>query len=71
MSVTYLSEQMTEDLDASDVEVFRKFVTKLMFLQKKTFQRYQEDKFVRGRLITDMDIESIQDVLRDRMPRSA
>lgn len=52
---------------ASEADVFREFVAKLMSLQKQWDSEYHEGKYLRDRFMTATDILYIQVVLRDRM----
>lgn len=65
------TEEVSKDLDASDIEVFRKFVAELMSLQDQLDQRHHDGKFLRDRLTTAVDIPSIQIALRDRITCTA
>ena len=66
-----LSEAMNEDPGESEATVFRKFTAALMSLQNQLDVTYHEDKFLRDRLLTAVDIPSIQSSLRDRLPRTS
>lgn len=54
------AEEMSNDSDESKLEVFRKFVAKLMSLQKQLAQSHHDDRFLKDRLMTAADILSIQ-----------
>lgn len=66
-----LTEAMAEEPDESEVTIFRKFVAKLTSLQNQLDPTYQTDQFLRDRLLTAVDIPSIQSTLRDRLPRTS
>lgn len=59
----------TEDLlnssNESEVEVFKKFVAKLMSLPQQLVSSYHDDKFSRDVPMTEADIPSIQIISRD------
>lgn len=65
-----LSDKMSKAPHESEVSVFRNFVARLMSLQKQLHPNYHSDEFIRDRLLTTVDIPSIQVTLRDRVPRS-
>ena len=66
-----LSEAMNEDPKESEATVFRNFTASLMSLQNQLDDTYHDDKFLRDRLLTAVDIPSIQSSLRDRLPRTS
>lgn len=66
-----LMRELKRSPDASEVEVFRKFVAKLMSLPKQLHSDYEEDKSLTDRLMTVIDILSILVTVKDRMPRTA
>lgn len=66
-----LSEEMSRNPGESEVVVFRKFVSRLMSLQKELRPNYHSDDILRDRLLTALNIPSIQVTLRDRIPRTS
>lgn len=66
-----LTKAMTDEPEESEVEIFRKFVAKMISLQKQLDDVYHADHFLRDRLLTAVDIPKIQLTLRDRMPRNS
>ena len=66
-----LSDAMNEEPDESEVTIFRKFTASLMSLQNQLDDSYHDDQFLRDRLLTAVDIPSIQSSLRDRLPRTS
>lgn len=51
-----LTEEVNNNPDASDVEVFRMFLAKLMSLQKQLDMSYHDERFLRDSLMTAVDI---------------
>lgn len=66
-----LSEEMAKQPEESEVSVFRNFVARLVTLQKQLDRKYQGDGYLVDRLLSAVDIPSIQASLKDRMPRKA
>lgn len=55
----------------AEVEVFKDFVATLSNLQKQFDEDYKNGRYLRDRFLTSIDIPLIQDLLRDRIPRTA
>lgn len=66
-----LSKAMSDPPEESDVNVFRKFVAASKSLQNQLDVTYHDDKSLRDRFLTVVDIASIQTTLRDRMPSNS
>lgn len=64
-----LTNGMRKRAEASEVQLFNDFVAALTRLQKQLDHDYHHYRYLRDRLVTDIDIHSIQEPLRDRMPR--
>lgn len=62
-----LLKAMSDSPEELEVCVFRRFVAVLTSLQKQLDITYHDEKFLRDRLLTAVDIASIQTTLRDRM----
>lgn len=62
---------MAERPNNYESKVFRDLVAQLMSLQNKMYKTYDDDKTLRDRLLTDVDISSIQIPLTDRIPRTS
>lgn len=65
-----LSPAMEEDPEESEIAVFRRFTANLMSLQRQLDSSYHTDQFIRDRLLTPVDISSLQAPCRGRMPRT-
>lgn len=61
---------LTGELEELEVTVFRKFIARLMSLQKQLDSFYHEDLYLSHRLLTAIDIPHIQAALRARLPRN-
>ena len=66
-----LSAAMELDPNASEISVYRNFVAKVMSTQKQLDASYHGDQYLRDQLMTSIDIPSVQDSLKDRVPRAA
>lgn len=66
-----LSAEMRKNPELSEQEVFSTFTALLRTLQKQLDKKYHGDGYLVERLLTPVDITSIQDAIKDRMPRSA
>lgn len=66
-----LSLELRKNPNKSEVEVFNAVIAKLTGFQKQLDADYQRDRYLRDRLLTAIDIPSLQDPLRDRLPRTA
>lgn len=66
-----LSEELAKAPDSTETCVFRKFVARLVSLQKQLNSNYQGDEFLRDRILQATDIPSIQTTLRDRIPETS
>lgn len=66
-----LSKELNKHPKDAEVDVFRRFVSKLTSLQQKLDTRYHGDHYLRDRLLTAVDIPEIQGALRDRLPHSS
>lgn len=66
-----LSTAMESEPKASEVEVYRAFVAKVMRIQKQLDKTYHGDQLLRDQLLMSIDVPSIQDSLKDKVPRSA
>lgn len=55
-----LSEALSQKPEESEVAVFRTFVAELMSMQNQLDKSYHQDQFLRDRLLTAVDIPSIQ-----------
>lgn len=62
-----LAEKVSNNPDTSEVEILRRFVARLMSLQKQLTRVITTTKFLRDPLMTAVDIPSVQVVLRDRI----
>lgn len=60
-----------KDPSESEVNVFRKFVPKLISLKTQPENKYHMDQFLIYSLLTPFNIPSIQPSLRDRFPRTS
>ena len=66
-----LTTAIREKPEESEVTIFRSFVDKLMSLQYQLHEDYHTDRYLRDRLMTAVDIPSINESLKDRVPRNA
>lgn len=66
-----LTESMLQNREESEVEVIRRFVARLMNLQKQLDTSFHGDRYFRYRLLNAVDIANIQEALRDKMPGSS
>lgn len=57
--------------EQAEVDVFRTFVEKLTSIQQQLDSRYHCDHFLRDRLLTAVDLLTMQSALCDRIPRTA
>lgn len=65
-----LTEELSENTDASVVEVFWEFVATLMSLLKQVDMSYHDDNFLRDRLITAVNMPSIQAAFQNPILRT-
>lgn len=65
-----LSTALTHEQDESEVTVFPKCISSLMSLQTQLNSLYHDDRYLRDRLLTAIDIPYIQAALQDRLPRN-
>lgn len=65
------SEEFIDHPDHSEKDVFRRFVAQVMSLQKHLDASFYDDKRLRDRLMTAVDIPWIETSLRDQVSRTA
>lgn len=66
-----LSKELRKRLNDAEVQVFSDFEETLQKLQKQLYSGYNHYQYLRDRLLTAIDVPSLQDPLRDRMQRTA
>lgn len=66
-----LFKAMTEDPTDTEVNVFRNFFAKLSSLKNQLHPTYHNERFLRYRILTGVDIRSIRKTLRDRIPKTS
>lgn len=66
----HLTEKFMNTPDDFEAGTFQKFVTKLMSLQKQLNRKYHSNRCLRDRLMTAIDIPSIQASMRVLIPRT-
>lgn len=62
-----ITNAISNELEESEISLFRKFVTKFRALQNSLDNNYHTNQFLRDRLLTSIDIPSIKYTLRDRV----
>lgn len=62
---------MEENPGESEISVFRKFVAEFMTLNNQLESSYNTDQFHGDRIITAINVPSIQSKMRDLMPRNS
>lgn len=65
-----LSKEMKKRPNSAEGKGFNVFVATLPKLQKQLENDYQNDLYLRYRILTTIDIPSMQNPLRDSMPRT-
>lgn len=63
-----LTTAMHEKTNDSEIEFFRLFVARLMDVQKQLDKSYHGDQYVLDMFSTAVNIDTIRDTLRDRVP---
>ncbi len=66
-----LSDAMRAEPDKSELEIFRQFSYKLSQIQQQLDTPYRHDNFLRDQLMISVDIPNIQQLLKERVPRTS
>lgn len=66
-----LTNAMQDEPYTSEIIVYRAFVAKVMGIQKQLDSCYHGDRYLRDQLMKAIDISSVLDSLKDRVPRGA